>query len=186
MRTHASGAVKPASEWPTTTTPRRSPIAWTTASAYSSQPADSSSHGRSTATASCPCARSAGATRGQSHALPPPPWMSANVATAATLSEVPPANTSCRDERHRRPLVRTDHARNRIICVALHAPRALRRSSRALQRAPRFAQASVGESRRQTPASAESRSPGAGRRRGRRGGGTRRAQRRGSASASAS
>jgi hypothetical protein len=28
---------------------------------------------------------------------------------------------------------------DRIICVALHAPRALRRSSRALQRAPRFA-----------------------------------------------
>jgi hypothetical protein len=28
---------------------------------------------------------------------------------------------------------------DRIICVALHAPRALRRSSHALQRAPRFA-----------------------------------------------
>src|SRR5215218_761467 len=87
MRAQTSGAVKPPSEWPTT--PRRSPTAPTTASVCSSQPADSSSLGRSTATASCPRSRNAGATRCQSHALPPPPWMSANVATAATLPEVP-------------------------------------------------------------------------------------------------
>jgi hypothetical protein len=105
----------------------------------------------------------------QSHALLPPPWMSANVPTAATLSEVPPANASRRDERHRSALVRpitpadldrlaalaaadrearfTRRPRwsvsgDRIICVALHVTRALRRSYRALQRAPRFAHAS--------------------------------------------
>ena len=37
--------------------------------------------GRSTATACCPRSRSSGTTRCQSHALPPPPWISANVAT---------------------------------------------------------------------------------------------------------
>jgi hypothetical protein len=47
-------AVKPPSECPTTTTTsRRLPSAWTTASAYSHHPANPSSMGRSTATAPC-------------------------------------------------------------------------------------------------------------------------------------
>ena len=75
------GAVKPPSECPTTTRSLWSPTAWTTVPAYCIQPAEASSQGRSTAIASCPCSRSGGATRCQSHELPPPPWMSANVAT---------------------------------------------------------------------------------------------------------
>ena len=55
-------------------------------------PADSSSLGRSTATACCPRSRSSGTTRCQSHALPPPPWISANVATIGERS-----GQHCRD-----------------------------------------------------------------------------------------
>jgi hypothetical protein len=80
-RPHTSGAVKPPSECPTTTTSLRAPIPRTTVSVYSDRPADSSSLGRSTTTGSWPRSRSAGATRCQSQPLPPPPWMSANVAT---------------------------------------------------------------------------------------------------------
>src|SRR5918998_316575 len=63
-------------------TSRRPATASSTAPAYAHQSADSSSHGRSTATGSCPRSRSSVATRCQSHALPPPPWTSANVAIA--------------------------------------------------------------------------------------------------------
>jgi hypothetical protein len=78
-RAQRSGAVKPPSECPTTTRSLRSPTAWTTVSAYSHRPAESSSLGRSTAMGSWPCSRSSDETRCQSHAVPPPPWMSANV-----------------------------------------------------------------------------------------------------------
>ena len=88
-RAQTSGAVKPPSECPTTTRSLRSPTAWTTVSTYSDQPADASSLGRSTATGSCPCSRSSGATRCQSHELPPPPCMSTNVATKRTPQNAP-------------------------------------------------------------------------------------------------
>jgi hypothetical protein len=51
----------------------------TTVSAYSHQPAEASSLGRSTATGSWPCSRSSDETRCQSHEVPAPPSMSANV-----------------------------------------------------------------------------------------------------------
>src|SRR3712207_6122866 len=72
----------------------RSATASTTALAYARQSADSSSHGRSTATGSCPRSRSSGATRCQSHALPPPPWISANVATTGHARGPPPDDGS--------------------------------------------------------------------------------------------
>src|SRR4051794_7939026 len=80
MRAQTSGAVKPPSEWPTTMTSSRPATASTTTRTYASQSADFSLLGRSTATASWPRSRSSGTTRCQSQALPPPPWISANVA----------------------------------------------------------------------------------------------------------
>src|SRR5688572_720668 len=51
-----------------------------TASRYSARPADSSSHGRSTAKASWPAPRSSSATSPQSDPRPPAPWIRTKVA----------------------------------------------------------------------------------------------------------
>jgi hypothetical protein len=70
---HTSGAVNPPRDWATTTRSVRSPIAPTTASAYSDSPAESSPAGRSTATASWPRSRSSGTSRCRYQATPPAP-----------------------------------------------------------------------------------------------------------------
>ena len=73
-RSATNGAVKPPSDWATSTrSSRRSPMASTTASVYSANPAESSSHGRSIATTSWPAARSSAATRSQDDAPSPGP-----------------------------------------------------------------------------------------------------------------
>ena len=79
------GAVNPAIDWATSTrsgAPSRpaSPIAATTASAYSGNPARSSSHGRSTAIERCPAAASSGSTRCQYQESDAAPGRSTNVA----------------------------------------------------------------------------------------------------------
>jgi hypothetical protein len=76
-RSQTRGAVKAPSDCATTMTSRRGPTASTTHCAYSARPARSSSHGKSTATTSCPAARSLGATRCQYHESLPAPWRSA-------------------------------------------------------------------------------------------------------------
>src|SRR6266851_5211199 len=77
---HTSGAVKPPSDWPTTMSWRRSPIALTTMSVYSASPAELSAAGRSGATTSWPRPRSSGTSRCQYAAAPPAPGMSTYVA----------------------------------------------------------------------------------------------------------
>src|SRR5262245_16234807 len=75
-RSQTSGAVNPPYDCATSTTGRRSPIASTTASAYSASPALSSSAGRSTAIALRPRRSSSATTRCQYHAAPPAPGTS--------------------------------------------------------------------------------------------------------------
>src|SRR5215213_983443 len=72
-RSHTSGAVNPPSDWATRTIPVRSPIASTTAPAYSANPAESSLAGRSAATTSWPRPRSSGSSKCQYQASPPAP-----------------------------------------------------------------------------------------------------------------
>jgi hypothetical protein len=107
MRTHTSGAANLPSEWPTTATSRRSPIAWTTASAYCSQPAESSSLGRSTATASCP-ARAAQAQPGANATRSHHPVDERERRHRAKLSDLPSValkRDEIRPQRRREPRV---------------------------------------------------------------------------------
>src|SRR5713226_1282943 len=83
-RSHTSGAVKPPSDWPTTMSWRRSPIALTTMSVYSASPAELSAAGRSGATTSWPRPRSSGTSRCQYAAAPPAPGMRTYVAIVAS------------------------------------------------------------------------------------------------------
>src|SRR5262245_57133969 len=90
FRAQTSGAVNPPNDCATITRRVRSPIASTTALVYSAQPADSSSHGRSTATTSCPRSRRRGVTRCQYQLLSPAPWISTKVIGCARFMVVPP------------------------------------------------------------------------------------------------
>jgi hypothetical protein len=76
-RVQTMGAVKPPIDAATTMTSARSLIASTTASAYSDQPAVSSSAGSRIAIAWCPREASSGTSRCHSHGSPPPPGIRA-------------------------------------------------------------------------------------------------------------
>ena len=60
--------------------------------------------GRSTATGSWPCSRSSDETRCQSHEVPPPPWMSANVDTETSPAAVTASRRRARAPRRRAPV----------------------------------------------------------------------------------
>ena len=76
-RVHTIGAVNAPIDAATRVIPSRSPVAETTASAYSDQPAASSSAGRRTAMASWPRAASSGMRRCHSQGSPPAPGIRA-------------------------------------------------------------------------------------------------------------
>jgi hypothetical protein len=107
MRTQTSGAVKPPSEWPTTTTPATvagCPYDGVGVLLPTGRPVLAREiHGDSVVPGLAQRRRN----QVPSHALPPPPWMSANVATAATLPEIPRAASRLGMERLWSPVVAT-------------------------------------------------------------------------------
>ena len=88
-RVHTRGAVNPPRDWATTARSVRSPTASTTTSAYTDNPASSSSQGRSGATTSKPFAANSGATSCQYHESDAAPWISTNVVMGTPATVLP-------------------------------------------------------------------------------------------------